>query len=288
MLAPGPHQRRERRGQRLQRERAGLERRRSRSPPARSGSRPPSASSGANAIACSDAVDTAPALAQRRRHRVQVLGLVDVELEHVGRLRAAAGPRARSAAARARSSSARSRRPPPAPARAAWNAIESLVMHAGDQQPLAVEDHDGVTGARRAARGQRPRARQPAARACRAGSIDLVDEAGRGGGLGAQVLVGVRVGEARRARPRGPRRHASSRRLMIPTAGARAHDPELGLGPGEHEVGAEVARVHRDVRAAVGLAQDHGQLRHRALPRTRARATRRGGSRRPAPAWCRA
>ncbi len=39
-----------------------------------------------------------------------------------------------------------------------------------------------------------------------------------------------------------------------------AHDPELGLGPGEHQVGAEVARVHRDVRAAIGLAQHDREL----------------------------
>ena len=45
----------------------------------------------------------------------------------------------------------------------------------------------------------------------------------------------------------------------------RAHDPDLGVGPGEREVGAQVLRVHRDEAAAVGLAQHHGHLRHHGL-----------------------
>ena len=41
----------------------------------------------------------------------------------------------------------------------------------------------------------------------------------------------------------------------------RGHDPDLGAGPGEAEVGAEVLRVHRDHGAAVCLPQDDGELR---------------------------
>ena len=75
-----------------------------------------------------DAVDAPPALAQVRRDRLDVLGLVDVELEHVGRPGRAGWPSGRSSASRGRSRSARSRRRPPGPGAATSNAIDSRLM----------------------------------------------------------------------------------------------------------------------------------------------------------------
>ena len=46
-----------------------------------------------------------------------------------------------------------------------------------------------------------------------------------------------------------------------PDGGAGTHDPQFRLGPGQDQVGTEVARVHRDVGTAIGLAQHDGQLR---------------------------
>src|SRR5438067_8581254 len=43
----------------------------------------------------------------------------------------------------------------------------------------------------------------------------------------------------------------------------RAHHGDLGGRPGEVHIGADVLRRHHVVRAAVRLARDHGQLRHR-------------------------
>ena len=42
----------------------------------------------------------------------------------------------------------------------------------------------------------------------------------------------------------------------------RAHHGDLGGGPGEVDVGADVLRAHDAVRAAVGLARDDGDLGH--------------------------
>jgi hypothetical protein len=42
----------------------------------------------------------------------------------------------------------------------------------------------------------------------------------------------------------------------------RAHDPDLGVRPGEREVRAQVLGVHRDEAAAIGLPQDDRDLRH--------------------------
>ena len=41
-----------------------------------------------------------------------------------------------------------------------------------------------------------------------------------------------------------------------------AHHGDLGRRPGEDAVGAQVLRAHRQVRTAVGLAEDHLDLRH--------------------------
>jgi len=65
------------------------------------------------------------------------------------------------------------------------------------------------------------------------------------------IALGLRVG-----------RHAQLAVVDDPDRRAGAHDPELGIRPGEHEVGAQVPGVHRDVCPAVGLAQHHRQLRH--------------------------
>ena len=75
------------------------------------------------------------------------------------------------------------------------------------------------------------------------------------------MLVGVRGREAL-ALGLGIGRRLQIAPVDDPDRGTGAHDPELGLGPRQHQVSAEVARVHRDVRAAVGLAQDDRHLRH--------------------------
>ena len=49
------------------------------------------------------------------------------------------------------------------------------------------------------------------------------------------------------------------------TAPSGPHHRDLGRRPGEVEVGADVLRAHDVVRAAVRLARDHRQLRHRRL-----------------------
>src|SRR3954467_4564803 len=91
---------------------------------------------------------------------------------------------------------------------------------------------------------------------------DRVDQAhldgALGGGVAARVLAREPVREAVL--------RAVAGRQLTPVDDlhrrARAHDPDLGAGPRERGIGAEVLRVHRDVRAAERLAQDHGETWH--------------------------
>ena len=79
------------------------------------GTCPPRASSGAKAIACR-MPSTRPQRSRRSSATAcELLGIVDVEVEHVDRLSAASSPRARSSAWRGRSRSARPPRRPPGP-----------------------------------------------------------------------------------------------------------------------------------------------------------------------------
>ena len=93
------------------------------------------------------------------------------------------------------------------------------------------------------------------------GPDDLVDGADARRGAGRQVLDGVLVGQA-------PALLAGSarRRQRPPVHDADgllgAHDPELGAGPREVEIRAEVLGVHRDVGAAERLAQHDREARH--------------------------
>ena len=221
-----------------------------------------------------DAVDAAPALAQVVGDGLEVLGLVDVELEHVGRLAAAASRRARSCAWRGRSRSARPRRRPPGPGAATSHAIESRVMTPVIRSflPRSRRHHscDRLAHPRcSAGRGHGRRAsRRASSRAARRGverGDDLVDVALRRGGAGAEVLVRVVARRTRSRAASGSSAAAMSRRLTIPTACLAPMTPSSRLRPGEHVVGAEVARVHGDERAAERLAQHDGDLRHRRL-----------------------
>ena len=104
---------------------------------------------------------------------------------------------------------------------------------------------------------QRPR--YPAARLRR---LDhLIHEPRRGRRLGPEVLVGVRLGQPLMGE-RGVGGRAELATVHDSRRRPRAHDPELGLRPGQDEVGPQVPRVHRDVSPAVGLAQDDRHLRH--------------------------
>ena len=154
--------------------------------------RPPSASSGANAIACS-APSTPP---QRSRSdsvsAARSSALVHVELEHVDGLgqplRRALGHPPAAPEARQHDRGALLLR-----LRGGVEGDRVLGDHAGDQQPLAVEDHS-----LRPPRSVHSAPRQALARL---GRLDeLVDEPGGGRRLGPQVLVGVLVGQPRRAR----------------------------------------------------------------------------------------
>ena len=91
---------------------------------------------------------------------------------------------------------------------------------------------------------------------------DLVDRALGGGRHRGQVLGGVAVGEAvaRRRRVVGGGDLAPVDEV---DGLLGAHDAHLRARPGEHEVGAELAAVHRDERAAEGLAQHDRHARHR-------------------------
>ena len=100
------------------------------------------------------------------------------------------------------------------------------------------------------------------ARAGRRRRDDLVDHALRGGGRRRQVLGGVAVGEAV-ARPRRVVGRGDLAAVDEVDGLLGTHDAELRARPGEHEVGAELAAVHRDERAAEGLAQHDGHARHR-------------------------
>ena len=204
--AAGLHQRQQRRGQRLQRERARLERlrgalrrrleelaRRAR-PRARRRSRAGRRRRGPSARA------------GRRRRRCSCVGLVDVELEHVDRLRQPRGGALGHAAAPGRSRSARPRRPPPGPGAATSQAIESLVMTPVTSSALAGEVITQTTHAPARRSATEPSAQREPPRGSRAGSIDLVDVAGGRGGAGAEVLLRVARRRTPRAPSRGPRR----------------------------------------------------------------------------------
>ena len=68
---------------------------------------------------------------------------------------------------------------------------------------------------------------------------------------------------------------AISRRLTIATACSAPITPSSAPRPREHHVRPQRLRVHRDERAAEGLAQHHRHARDACSPRTRARASRR-------------
>ena len=108
----------------------------------------------------------------------------------------------------------------------------------------------------------RQRLGQPPARVAR--EDDLVDEALGGGGAGAQVLVRVLgrelVARGGRVVGGGDVAPLDDRHGLL-----GAHDAELGLRPRERVVGAQVAGVHRDERAAERLAQHDRHLRHGGL-----------------------
>ena len=196
------------------------------------------------------------------------LGLVDVELEHVDRRRQPLRRRARSSAGRGRSRVRTISAPVLLRLRARRaKAIESAGEHAGDQQPLALQDrHSGMfpAGQRRsgadssAASGARARAsrsaRSPRRRTPRPSPRSACRCSAR-----------VARRRARRARASGSSAAAISRRLMIPTAGRAPITPELAPRARRSTKSApEVLAVHRDEGAAEGLAQDHRHARHRA------------------------
>ena len=68
---------------------------------------------------------------------------------------------------------------------------------------------------------------------------------------------------------RDPAQYTNPERLDIERNGVRLQTFAIrqfrrdfrGIRPGEDEVGSQIAGVHRDVGASVGLAQDHGELR---------------------------
>ena len=90
------------------------------------------------------------------------------------------------------------------------------------------------------------------------GRDDLVDAAAPGG----EVDVHRVARGSRRPAPRGGR--ARPRLATEDDVGRAlgAHDRELGVGPGEHRVGTEAARVHHDVGATERLAQHDRDARH--------------------------
>ena len=146
--------------QRLQRVGAGPEglRRRSRSRVSRK--QPPSASSGANAIACRTPSSAPQRESSSAATRGQVVLVVDVELEHVGRLAAAGWRRARSAAGRGRSRSATTSAPASCASRATAKAMLRRVITPVISRRLP----SSIKSAPR----RRPAARAPARRRSRA------------------------------------------------------------------------------------------------------------------------
>ena len=105
---------------------------------------------------------------------------------------------------------------------------------------------------------------------------------------GRQVLARRTRPPAGRARPRGRRRRRAR-------AGAPRRPPawapmiaDLGARPGEREVRAEVLRVHRDVGAAVGLAQDDGHASARSASANACSSLAPWRITPAPPAWCRA
>ena len=105
------------------------------------------------------AVDAAPARRQVVGQRLEVLGALDVELEHVGRrgqrLRGALGQPAR----RGRTRSGRPRRPARCAASAAWKAIESRVS----APVMRIRLPSSITAARRSGRPSRSARASPSA-----------------------------------------------------------------------------------------------------------------------------
>jgi ABC-type Fe3+-hydroxamate transport system substrate-binding protein len=106
----------------------------------------------------------------------------------------------------------------------------------------------------------------------------VVDVAALGGdvGVGEALLVVLAISSAR-ARSSGRRRLGE---LLAVDDVDRALGPITAIsavGQAKVEVGAEVLGVHDVVGAAVGLAGDHGELRHGRLGSRRRAAWRRGG-----------
>ena len=112
---------------------------------------------------------------------------------------------------------------------------------------------------------QRLEAARRRAGACSAGAITSSTKPSALARVGVQVLGGVRAGERGALAAGGSSAASISRRLMISTACSAPITPSCAVGPGEHVVGAELLGVHRDERAAEGLAQDHRDARHGGL-----------------------
>ena len=245
---------------------------------------PPSASSGANAIACS----TPSTRPQRSRsvvgERGQVVGAVDVELQDVGR----PVELGRRALGHAPDATERGQHDlGPRGLRLAGDLVRDrlAVDDAGDDQLLAFEQrHRGMF-------------LTPVAGSAIASSVDRASASRRRVSPG-RMTSSMWPSAAARWAPRWLSAYSaayasraatgSSAAAMLAPVDDRdrllgAHHAELGLRPRERVVGAEVARVHGDERAAEGLAQHDRQPSAPWPRRTRARAWRRGGSRRAAP-----
>ena len=262
--APALHQRRERGRERLERERARLERR-DRARRRRVEEAAAERVRGRERDRVQHAVDPPPARPQLVGDAGEVLGLVDVELEHVGRRRRGAAPRARSAAGP---------RPKPvstisAPSSCAWRGDlerdRAPRDDAGDRAAACRRGSRAAAGPRLS--GDRRRASAAPTRAARA------SRPARSPRRRSPRWPRPRRAGARRRRRREPGARsasgssaaASSRRLMIPTAARRAHHPELGVGPREHEVGAEVALFIAMYAPPKALRRTTVSLRHARL-----------------------
>src|SRR5689334_23859772 len=151
-------------------------------------------------------------------------------------------PAVRSVSRRARPKLVRSTAAPSSWASlATWKAIESLVR-------------TPVISSRLPARitGRSPENAVPLTRPCervqcggqapaRIGRLDdLIDETGSRSGVGSEVLLGVGIGQpgALLLRITG---HAKLAPVHDADGRAGAHDPQLGVGPSQHQIAAEIA-----------------------------------------------
>ena len=89
----------------------------------------------------------------------------------------------------------------------------------------------------------------------------LIDVTRAGGDLGTQVRRRIMLGEQLPGHV-GIVGGGELSPVNDPDGRLGAHHTDLSLRPGEHVVGAEVLRVHRDERPAESLAEDHRDPRH--------------------------